>query len=248
MEAILVRILRPIARFAIAHGLSFGQAQEALKRAYLAAAQDASEQERATDSRLSLLTGLQRRDIVRLRDQRDPDQTVVSPLTRVLHLWYADNFYGCGAPLPRRGSGASFDTLARAVRKDVHPRTLFDQLIETGAIAYDESLDLVRPLSRSYQPEAGSPEQLDFLARHLSDHAAAAVSNVLSDAPTFFDRSLHISKLSPEAISDLDTRFRDAEMQIFSELADRGEALKASSPGNGRFRAGGYSYWEENAS
>ena len=63
----LVRILAPVARLMIAKGVTFQMASEVLKRAYVRAANEHFvEEDGASGTKLSLLTGLNRKEIRRL--------------------------------------------------------------------------------------------------------------------------------------------------------------------------------------
>src|SRR5438552_3265269 len=62
----LARVLRPLARLLIAGGVPIQAASESLKRAYVEAAHRHFGDEAATDSRLSLLTGINRKEVRRL--------------------------------------------------------------------------------------------------------------------------------------------------------------------------------------
>ncbi len=44
----------------------------------------------ATDSKISIMTGLQRRDIARLRRETAPPQTQRQPLAEIIALWWDD--------------------------------------------------------------------------------------------------------------------------------------------------------------
>ena len=92
--------------------------------------------ERQTDSRVALATGLQRRDVVRLRG---PESIGTD---------------GAPLPLPRTGEAPSFEALARAVRPDLHPRTMLDQPEVAGTVRVDG--DTFHKVKRSYAPGGGS--------------------------------------------------------------------------------------------
>ena len=86
------RILAPLARLLIARGVRFQDVSDWLKEAYLAAATRhfAPEGRRVTDSRLSVLTGLQRKDIKALRARVDEGQMPApgaGPLPRLIAHW-----------------------------------------------------------------------------------------------------------------------------------------------------------------
>lgn len=243
----LDHILAPLARLLVARGIPFGDLTERMKGHYVQAASEQSAAQsdgKITDSRLSVMTGLQRRDIARLRafEHKAPKP---NPLTRLVALWQAHPDYsqnGKPKPLPRTGDAPSFESLAREVRQDVHPRAMLDTLFAAGTIKLDQ--DTVELAQNAYVPLAGSEEQLDYLAENVGDHLAAAAENVLGPHPIHFERAAHYTGLAPEQVKSLADRFNAAQMALLEDIAAEAEALKARAPSgaSGKFRAGGYFY------
>lgn len=230
MERVLDTLLGPIARLAVAKGLLFPQVAERLKLAFVRGAGALVSQ--PTDSRISVMTGLQRRDIARLRDLGEAPP-VVHHLARLVLQWQAG--------LPADISRADFDALAATIRKDVHPRTLLEQLVAAGTVAVTG--DRVRLVTSSYQPLAGSEDQLDYLASNGADMLNAGVGNVLGAA--HFERAAHFNQLSAEAVATLQASFAAQQMAVLQRIAAEAAALQDSAPGAHRFRAGGYFYSED---
>lgn len=228
-------ILRPLARLAVRKGWLFPVVELRLRHAYIDAADSLGEGE-ATDSKVSIMTGLQRRDIARLRREATPPQNRRQPLAEIIALWWDDPAYDLKG-IPVQGAGASFTNLARRVRKDVHPRTFLDVLIENGAV--NEIGEKVILNTRSYQPLSGSDDQLAYLADNVGSHLATAVSNVV-DAAGNYDMGVHYKGLSASAIEQLDTHFRARMKETLQELDTMARALPATEDGPHRFRAGGY--------
>ena len=235
--SLLDPILRPIARLAIKKGWLFSSLEHRLRHAYVWAAQTLIGTE-TTDSKISVLTGLQRRDIARLRNENAPTQNQRQPLAEIIGRWWDDPAYDPNG-IPVQGTGASFTSLARSIRQDVHPRTFLDVLIENGAVR--ESDGIVQLKSRSYQPLSGSDEQLAYLADNVGDHLATAVSNVMGE-PGNYDMAVHYQGLSADAIEQLSTHYQDRITQTLQELDTMVRALPESDDGPHRFRAGGYFY------
>jgi hypothetical protein len=230
-------ILRPLARLAIRKGWLFPIVENRLRHAYIDAA-DTLGDGGTTDSKISIMTGLQRRDIARLRRETAPRQNQRQPLAEIIALWWDDPAYD-PTGLPVQGDGASFTSLARRVRQDVHPRTFLDVLIEGGAIK--ESGDMLILTTRSYQPLAGSDDQLAYLADNVGDHLETAVSNVVEQAENY-DMGVHYNGLSEGAIAQLDAHFRTRMKQTLQELDTMARTFPAAEDGPHRFRAGGYFY------
>ena len=97
--AIIARILRPLARLMIARGITLPAAVEMLKEAYVDVASrdfrigDAP----TTDSRVSLLTGVHRKDVKRLREGTRRAGAAPSGslnvLSEVVTRWASDRRY-----------------------------------------------------------------------------------------------------------------------------------------------------------
>lgn len=246
-------LLAPLARLMVARGVTFPDLAERLKGHYLRAAQDRAEAEgKMTQSRLSVMTGLQRRDIARL-DAFDVKPPRPNPLTRLVARWRTDPAYAPGGtplPLPRTGPAPSFEALGRSLRQDVHPRTFLDALEAAGTARVDG--DTVTLVETAYVPQGGSAEQLAYLAENAGDHLAAAAANVLGRTPPFFERAMHYSRLTPDQAAALSAQFGRAQMALLEELSRTAEAMQAENGDHAdqactRIRAGGYVFTEDAA-
>ncbi len=130
----------------------------------------------------------------------------------------------------------------RRIRKDIHPRTSLDALIEAGTVALEG--DTVRLLKQAHVPLEGSDEQLRYLGHNVGDHVAVAVGNVLGDPPSY-DVAVHYDGLSDAAIAVLRDQWRAHMHAVMQEMNARARELQNDSPGSGRFRAGGYFLGED---
>jgi hypothetical protein len=172
-------------------------------------------------------------------------------LSRLVALWQTGAEWsrdGAALPLARSGPGQSFEALAQAVRRDVHPRTMLDTLAAAGTVALSEDGQEVLLTQTSYQPLAGSDDQLAYLSRNLGDHAQAAAENVQGASPSHFERAVHYSGLTEAQVAALSERFAAGEMALFQDISQTAARMKAENaqpdpqPGLLRFRAGGYFY------
>src|SRR5262249_52792203 len=122
----------------IAGGVPYQAASQALKRAYVEAAQRHFADEADSDSRLSLLTGIHRKEVRRLAqpeaDEWGP-QSVVSFASGVHAAWTLRPEWrgadGLPRALPRRGSD-SFDALVKTITRDVRPSAVLAELLRLG--------------------------------------------------------------------------------------------------------------------
>ena len=223
MKNSLDPLFSALARLLVARGVLFSDTSERMKGGYVQAAIAKTEvsQQSVTDSRISVLTGLQRRDISRLRAfEAKPSRT--NPLIGLVALWQYDPRYQVdGEPmtLPRNGPEPSFESLANEIRKDVHPRSMLDALLAAGTVELIG--DCIRLVQTSYQPLPGSDAQIADLSQNLGDYMSAATENVLADTPRHFERAVHYGGLSNDDIAELNAIYRAGQMKLFEIISER---------------------------
>jgi hypothetical protein len=218
-------LLMPLARLAIARGLHHGDLDELLRAAFVEAALEAHPDvtpHRAV-SRVSTATGLHRREVTRLL-QREPQQAVRrTPATQVFTRWISDPAWREGQEplpsLPRQGAGRSFENLAQSVTKDVHPRSLLEELCRLGLARVDESADRVELLRERFAPEGDAPRMLGFVAANVGDHLNAAVANVLAPKPSHLEQAVFADELSDGSVQALQPLIRQQWQQLLRTLA-----------------------------
>lgn len=225
----LARLLRPLVRLLIRGGVTFPVLADLLRGLYVDVARRdlLADPKARTDSRVSLLTGVHRKEI---RRQRTPDAAQAEPaaVTRtseIIARWLGAPAYTDPATrrpllLPRAGADPSFEGLVASVTRDVRPRAVLDDLLDQGAVSL-EADGRVRLSAEAFVPRPGGDEQLFYFARNLHDHLAAASANVLAagggPAP-FIDRSVHYDGLTAEAAARLDAYAREAAQRLLLDV------------------------------
>ncbi len=207
-------VLGPLARLAVARGVSFGTLEELLKQALVRAAVDAHGEagERRAVSRVSTATGIHRRDVTRLLQAPGdaPPARGRPPLpVEVFTRWIADPDYrdadGVPRTLPRLGEAPSFEALAQSVSRDVHPRSVLDELLRLGLASLDEAADTVAPRREGFVPSGDRARMLDFLAHNVGDHLDASVHNVLGEGRAHFEQAIFADGLSEASLETVRT-------------------------------------------
>lgn len=250
----LARVLRPVARLLIAGGVPYQAASESLKRAYVEAAHRHFADQAGTDSRLSLLTGINRKEVRRLTtpvaDEWGPE-SVTSFASAVHAAWtLREEWRGTdGQPraLPRRGEG-SFDTLVKGITRDLRPSSVLAELTRLGYAEVDAE-DRVRLVGDAFLTQREFSDRLGPLAENLQDHADAAVANVLGETPPFLERTLFADEMSAESTKALHEAARAHWKRVHDELIPVADALEAEDRALGRaatsrVRIGVYVYSE----
>jgi hypothetical protein len=234
----LRRLLRPLVRLLIRCGVTFPAAADLLRALYVDVAVEELGSGNRSDSRMSLLTGVHRKEIRRQRSQ--PPSSAPPPLvTRnglLIATWLGARDYtdaaGMPLPLPRTAAdGPSFERLVTSITQDVRPRAVLDDWLSRGIVAIDPD-DRIRLLASAFLPQAGQDEQLFYFSRNLHDHVAAAAANVLAPgAAPFLDRSVHYDRLTPAAAAELERVAREAAQVVLLEVNRRAMALaEADAP------------------
>ena len=249
------RLLRPLVRLLMRAGVTFPVLADLLRTLYVeVAARDLLVDPKAqTDSRISLLTGVHRKEIRRLRllpADADPIPPAVTLGSALIARWLGMPGYvdanGKPLPLPRAArpdEAPSFEKLVESVTTDVRPRAVLDDWISQG-IAEAGPDDTVVLNAAAYLPRPGGNEQIFYFARNLHDHMAAATANV-SGAPPFVDRSVHYDGLDEATARALEDVARRAAQQVVLDVNRTAIALAdAAPPGVARVNFGVYVYRE----
>jgi len=231
------KLLRPLVGLLLDHGLTYAWLTRVLKYIYV----DIAESEfnlpgkELTDSRISILTGLHRKDIKRIRSEEktnfDPPESIFIG-AQLVAAWTTDARFvnSKGKPLALKRlessdetSEGNFEELFRSVTRDIRPRAFLDEWLRLGVVSLDDE-DRVSLRVEAFVPAKGFDEKAFFLGRNIHDHLATARSNVQADMPPFLERSVYYDQLSEESIEKLRDMVTERGMDTL--LAINKEALK----------------------
>jgi hypothetical protein len=247
----LADLLAPLARAIVAQGSTLGSVTESMKRAMLNAAIEA-EGSAATDSRISVITGLHRKDVRRLRSDSCPGtgRKSANRMALLIGHWTAapefQDQHGHPRPLARNDdeTGPGFNELVRRVRLDAAPGTILKTLIDQGAVqqTVDDRFELA---AHALLPVAGSDELVAAYHATLSAHLTTATHNFLAGAEDtrHFDRILRYSHLSEASIAELEALASTQAQQLLETLNRRAQELQQDDTkrhAKGTFAAGAY--------
>ncbi len=268
VETMVRRVLSPLIAYLMRRGLGYIALRDLLKKIYVEEALWRHETgEAPTDSSISLVTGINRREVKRLRDDalqaqasetRDP-MAGVNMAARVVATWVSAPEFLDDSGEPRhlgtRGSDSepNFESLLRTAKVDVRARTVIEELQRAGIVERDAD-DRLCLLRAAFTP--GTPkDKMLFLAANISDHLRSALHNLNPDEKPFIERALfhnainasQLDALRPEIAEMADRLLRRANEKLLENSlagtdappADAGKPLK-------RLRLGVY-YYETDA-
>jgi len=252
----LVRVLLPLVRLMIAKGVTFQMASEVLKRAYVRSAnKHFVEADGASGTKLSLLTGLNRKEIRRLTsDEPDKERSpMASYATAVAAMWRTNRRWrdreGNPKRLPRHTADKtlSFDDLVRSVTTDHRPAAVFEELARLGFV--ETEANVVRLITTKFLSSTDPDDKLARPTENIEDHLAAAVANVIGPSPRFLEQSIFSDQLSESSAESLHTLVRGEWQRTFDTVIEKAIALetddaKQSRVAKTRMRVGMYFYSE----
>jgi len=207
----LRRVMSPLVRLMLTKGMTYPVFMELMKSVFVDVAEQdfRLEEKKQTDSRISLLTGVHRKDVKRLRETPVTEENVANKSTplgaQVVARWLADQRFcsevGQPRPLPRShdvlddGGEAlpvpSFETLVSGINKDIRPRALLDEWLRLGVVTMDEQnfvhlhLDAFVPQSDiAVEPLAAQAQQLGMSLLVALNQQAGKVADAEDGQPT----------------------------------------------------------------
>jgi hypothetical protein len=251
------RILAPLVRLLIAKGVTFQMASEVLKQVYVRVAQKQFvDEDEATGTKLSLLTGLNRKEIRRLtsEDVEKRGAPMSSYASAVHAVWRTQRRWrdkdGKPKVLPRRTSSniLSFDDLVRSITSDHRPSAVFEELVRLDYIDIDEA-ENIRLKADAFAATPDAADRLLRITENLEDHISAAVVNVLEPEPVFLERFIYSDELSEESAEALHQRAREHWQRVRDDTIERAIEADAHDVEQGnvrktRVRVGMYFYSE----
>ncbi len=239
--AALQRLARPLVRLLLDHQITWPALAGLLRETYVEMADREFEIEgkAQTTTRVSLLTGIHRKEVRRLREKESDGYAgpaAASLGAQLVARWTGDPHFldGAGKPqrLPRRGADPSFESLVESVSKDIRSRAVLDEWLRLGVVDVDDA-DRVCLNRNAFIPERGFDEKAFFFGQSLGDHVAAAAHNLRGEGAPLLERSVFYDDLSPEAVVELETRARELGEAALSEINRLAFSLQEDEDGRG---------------
>lgn len=255
-------LLRPLVRLLLHFQITYPYLCQLLKGLYIdvASKEFQAEGTRQTDSRITMLTGVHRKDVRRFREEGLDELRAPSALplsAQIVAAWLSEPGFqdqeGAPRALPRlakAGDGdISFETLVdRVARQDLRARSVLDEWLRLGLVALDAH-DHVHLQVEAFIPEKGFDEKLYYFGKNLHDHISVGAHNLTGDAAPQFDRSVYYNNLSESSMSKLSALVNERGMQTLKEVNKLARELQKKDVGSKRakhrFNFGMFFYLEK---
>jgi hypothetical protein len=223
----IARLLRPLFRLLLRNGISYGAFEELAKQTFV----DVTTQHFGIDgkpasmSRVSVLSGLTRKEVQRLTQSTDAPEAEDqhNRAARVLTGWVRDIEFQDprGEPRDLDADGASsFATLVKRYSGDVPVRAVLDELVRVGAVRRDDD-GRIRMVERAYVPRKSTAEKLRILGADVADLIETIDHNLQHGAADpRFQRKVMYHSMPADALPEF-RRVSATQSQALLEKFDR---------------------------
>ncbi len=256
------KILKPLVRVLLRNGIAFDALSELLKKLYV----DVAEKEfvipgkKQSVSRISTLTGLNRKEVSRARSLETIDLSAMTQrynrAARVISGWTRDRDFQNSdrqpAELSLDDEKNSFKALVKRYSGDIPSGAIADELLRVGAIEQSEN-GKIRLVQSAYIPEHNLDEKIRILGTDVSDLIKTIDHNIFTDPEEpYFQR-----KVAYNAIHENSIPFLQKKMQLTAQtcLEDLDQLLanydsdsnpETTEKGSHRIGVGIYYFEEKN--
>ena len=221
-------LLRPVASVLMRTGMTWREFSDLSKGVFVCVASDEfGIRGRPTNiSRVSILTGISRKEVKRQRELLLSAQPVKSSkttdATRLLSQWHQDPDFidsdGQPLPLSRSGPAKSFADLFRRFGGDTPEQTLLKELTNAGSVEETESGQLVAK-RRYHMPTSVDAGLLRFFGTNLFDHAETLRNNLAGDdSDKRFEGFAVDDRIDPEAADEFRDYVDERGQQFLEEI------------------------------
>ena len=261
LHAAVLRLLRPLVRLLLHHSVPYETFADLARWVYVDVAEKdfALPNKKQTASRISVITGLNRKEVARLQEMTVEDNAgaiesfnrAEKVVTAWRHEYPKADSPSHAASLPLEGK-RSFATLVKHYSGDMPVRAVLDELLRVGVVRKlaDDKIELV---SRgTIVPDAENRQTLlANFGQDAADFVASFSHNVLaSSEQKFFQRKAWFDNIPIEALAvsrELAKQHGQAALENFADQLSRFDRdVTPNSEGTGRARAVlGVYYFEE---
>ena len=189
------KLLRPLIRILLRHGITYAELSEVVKRVYVhtAAQEFRVPGKKMSKARIAIVTGLTRKEVQRISaiktEGKYKNKANASRIGRVLSGWHTDpDFTGpYGMPLELRYDSENPDdvTFVKLVQRfsgDMTPRAMLDELIRVGAVVETDQ-NWFKAVRREYVPNLLAPNFLERVGSGVHNFATTIETNMQKEAP-----------------------------------------------------------------
>ncbi len=194
LRRILTSLLRGVCRFSVRNSVRLQELQDALKRCLVEASIEElkAKKEPVTAARISLMSGVHRKDVTALiKGAREDLATPESLVSKVIGLWRGHKSFltekGKPKPLQIRSGQISFYSLVYKISKELNPSLILTELERVGAVDIEDGI--VTLSAKSYIPKGSFEKAMGLAGQDCADLINTVEQNLSGIIPI---KNLHL--------------------------------------------------------
>lgn len=210
-------------------------------------------EQKPTDSAVSLLAGLHRKDVSafkKVQQAGEPlsEAEVAEPINvpaRVIGLWVAEKLPD-SIPFVADQS-PSFESLVKRISTEKHPRSILTELERLGIV--EEREHQIHFLKGRFVPDVDSQETIKIFTKNVSALLGAGLHNLCEpNEPPYLEQAIFADELSPESITVLHQEsvrlWEELSIKVLQLAIERCRIDEGNADAIKAFRFGAYHYDE----
>jgi len=258
--SLMHKVLRPLVKLLLRNGVAFADFSDVARRVFVEVANEdfALPGKKQSVSRVSVLTGVNRKEVKRLLESGEEDitQKENNRAARVVGGWMRDKEFSTKSKakalvLGEGDQKGSFEALVKKYSGDMTARAVLDELIRVGAVKLNKNKDSVKLLSNGYIPSNSNDEMLRISADSVHDLLSTIEHNLNDEyQDTHLQLKVSYDDVPLNGVELFRNLSREKSLELLNYLdeflATQDRSSNPKIKGEGRFRTGlGIYYFEE---
>lgn len=258
LQKAVTRVLSPLVRLLLRHGVSHAEFANWAKQSYVIEAGEhfGIDDKSPTVSRIAIVTGINRKEVKRIRELPSEVDTGVSKHNRAVRVvtgWLQDqdfqNSRGRPKVLDYGDPQDSFNQLVKRHGGDVPARAMLDELERVGTVKHAKGK--VTLLHKGYVPHESESAMLDLFSTSATDLLTTLEHNLSQSDHRRLQMSVAYDDVTTEGRNAFARLSAEQAMKLLKDLDkslsryDRGN--NPATKGDGKHRIGLGVYWIEDA-
>ena len=267
--SMMKKVLRPLVRLLLRNGVAFADFSDIARRVFVEVASEdfGLPGRKQSVSRISVLTGVNRKEVKRLLEEPEEKESAKKEnnrAARVVYAWMRDGDFRTKAGKPKvLGWGdpqaeGSFEDLVKRYSGDMTARAILDELLRVGSVSINDNKSKVTLVSSGYVPAGSDEEMLRLSGNSINDllgtidHNFSKIDHTTGEEAEFTRLQLSVAydDVPENGVELFRELSKEKSLELLNELdqflAKQDRSVNPSVKGEGRYRTGlGIYFFEE---
>ena len=262
--SLMKKVLRPLVRLLLRNGVAYADFSNVARRVFVEVASEdfGLPGRKQSVSRVSVLTGVNRKEVKRLLEEPEQPEDITKDnnrAARVVSGWMRDKDFQTGkgkSAKPKKldwGNNleGGFENLVKRYSGDMTARAILDELLRVGAVSLDKKKTTVTLLANGYVPSGNNEELLRLSGDSIKDLLNTIDHNLGDDKQaTRLQLGVAYDDVPANGVELFRNLSNEKSLELLNELdqflSKQDRSVNPKVKGTGRYRTGlGIYYFEE---